>query len=305
MVSRVSTRHGLAIVAAAAVVVACSEDGPPRPAASTPFPMPNPPTSGLPNAQSFLASDGLVLDEVTGLAWQASVDIGPGEAGGFVWQDAVDHCDALAQGGHTDFRLPTRLELVSIVDFSTTDPAIDESAFPNTPSEAYWTRSAFATDPEQSFYVNFFFGYTSTNFRVYSQSVRCVRNASQPALPTDDRFRVDGDTVLDRMTGLRWERSPAFSLSSFEDAAVHCDGLALDGAVGFRAPSMKELQTLVDETRTDVAIDPVAFPGASGDGYWTSTLVAEAPDSAWLVRFSDGYSQYATVDTPNLVRCVR
>ena len=70
-------------------------------------------------------------------------------------------------------------------------------------------------------------------------------------------------------------------------------------------PCVKELQTFVDETRSDIAIDPVVFEGATGDGYWSSTPLASDPESGWFVRFSDGYSQYGALDTPNLVRCVR
>jgi hypothetical protein len=268
--------------------------------------MPNPRSSGLPHAHQYSVNEAseLVLDEVTGLSWQRSADRGPGEMGGFVWQDAVAHCEALVHGGHDDFRLPTRLELVSIVDPSRTDPAIDPDAFPDTPSEAYWTASPVVSDSEQSFSVNFSFGTTSTNFRDSEQAVRCVRNAREGELPTD-RFRVAGDKVFDDMTGLRWERSPTFPASSFGDAKTYCSALDIDGDRSFRVPSVKELQTLVDETTRGVAIDPVAFPGSRGDGYWSSTLLATDPESAWLVRFSDGHSLYDVLDIPNLVRCVR
>jgi hypothetical protein len=296
-----------------ALTVACEPEGPPRPTGEAPFPMPNPPSSGLPHTQSYDHDGDLVLDEVTGLSWQRSVDRGPGEMGGFIWEEAQDHCDELVQDGHDDFRLPTRLELVTLVDFTMLDPAIDAEAFPETTSEAYWTASPVATDPEQAFYVNFFFGYTSTNFRVYEQFVRCVRTAGQPELPTAaDRFRIEGGTVLDRMTGLRWERTPTFvaslpesEMSRYARAANYCSTLVLDGESSFRMPSMKELQTLVDESRTDLAIDPETFPGATGDDYWTSSLLEGDPESAWFVRFSDGYSQYAALETPNLVRCVK
>ena len=274
--------------------------------------MPNPPSSGLPHPQSYDTKGELVDDEVTGLSWQRTLDTGPGENGGFVWQDAVDHCDDLVAGGYDDFRLPVRLELVSIVDPSRTEPAIDSDAFPDAPPDATWTASVLAADPTQSFSLNFSFGETSSTARDTELLVRCVRTDEQPALPpSSERFRVEGGSVLDRMTGLRWERTPNYqppspdsSTTRHATADEYCDDLVVNGEAGFRVPSMKELQTLVDETRTGIAIDPVVFPGATGSGYWSSTLVVDDPASAWLVRFSDGYSLYSELDAPNLVRCV-
>jgi hypothetical protein len=306
-----SERHR--ILALIVLVAGCAPEGPPRPDGKAPFPMPNAASSGLPNPQDYETKGNLVVDRVTGLWWQQTVDTGPGEFGGFVWQDAVDHCRDLEVDGYDDFRLPTRLELVTIVDPSRTDPAIDSDAFPDTPSEAFWTASPVATDPEQVFHLNFLFGDTSTNSRVNEQAVRCVRTGQRPELPSGpQRFLLEGGIVVDRMTGLRWERMPSYlppsadeEITGQESAARYCDDLFVDDISGFRLPSMNELQTLVDESRTDRAIDPIVFPGASGDGYWASTFVSDDPESAWLVRFSDGYSLYAEIVTPNLARCVR
>jgi hypothetical protein len=291
----------------------CGPDGPPRPTDKAPFPMPNPPSSGLPHPQSYDTKDELVDDEVTGLSWQRTIDTGPGENGGFIWQDAVDHCEDLVVDGHDDFRLPARLELVSIVDPSHLDPAIDSDAFPEAPSDATWTASVVAAAPEQSFSLNFSSGETSTTARDTELAVRCVRTGEQPELPpSSERFRVEGGTVLDRMTGLRWERTPSYQppvldpeTTRHASARRYCDALIMNGQAGFRVPSMKELQTLVDETRVGIAIDPGVFPGATGSDYWSSTFVSDELRSAWLVRFSDGFSLYAELDAPNLVRCVR
>jgi hypothetical protein len=258
-------------------------------------------------------TDELVIDEVTGLAWQRELDEGPGESGGFTWQEALDHCDELDQGGYDDFRLPTRIELVSLVDPSTTDPAIEVLAFPDTPGAAYWTASSLAGDPDQAYQLHFSFGDTSSSSKEVELTVRCVRDHDQPPLPPpDERFRVEGGTVVDRMTGLRWERTPTFvasptdaEASSFMRARSYCSSLVVNANSSFRVPSMNELQTLVDETNPEVAIDPVAFPDTPAEGYWTTSIVANDGKSAWFVSFATGYSQFDALTTPNLVRCVR
>ena len=275
--------------------------------------MPNARSTGLPHPQSYEATDELVLDEVTRLVWQRELNEGPGEAGGFTWQQAVDHCSALEQGDYDDFRLPTRLELVSIVDPTTKDPAINSFAFPDTAPSPYWTASSVASDAEQAYRLDFHLGDTSSSSKDAELSVRCVRDHQQPPLPPpDERFRVEGGTVLDRMTGLRWERTPTFvasqptaELSSFARAVSYCGALVINGNASFRVPSVNELQTLVDETNPELTIDPDVFPGAVADDYWSTSLRSEDAASAWFVRFSDGFSGTSSLTKPKFVRCVR
>ncbi|MDY0004698.1 MAG: DUF1566 domain-containing protein, partial [Polyangia bacterium] len=77
-----------------------------------------------------------VLDRVTGLTWQRAVP-----AVSFDWWEAREHCAAMTLGGHDDWRLPGRMELVSLLDYGSLDPTIDLEAFPGTPSDFFWTAS--------------------------------------------------------------------------------------------------------------------------------------------------------------------
>jgi len=300
-----------------AFVVGCSADDGAPPAADPGasaldrtralWRMPNPALPGLPNPQRYeaAATPELVVDQVTGLSWQRSADSGPGEGGGFVGEDALAHCAALELGGHDDFRLPTRIELVSIVDDSVTGPALDPSAFPNENSEAFWSASSVPGDPEQRFHVNFFFGYTTANLTVYAQWVRCVRTAVAPESSALGPLTADADVVHDPATELSWQRTVAPEPLEFSEANAYCADLELAGMSDFRLPSMKELQTLVREDVTEgPLIDQAAFPATPADLGWTSSVVSGNPASAWLVRFSDGYALYAALSTPAVTRCV-
>ena len=132
------------------------------------WPMPNPPGTGLPNTASYdTSAPGIVKDRMTGLEWQRDVD-----PSSYKWADAKDYCAKLQlQGGC--WRLPTMVELMSLVDFTviksvTTDagtqypPKIDVSAFPDTPSDVFWTSSPLAGDPSRAWYVDFSSGSSST-----------------------------------------------------------------------------------------------------------------------------------------------
>ncbi len=69
--------------------------------------------NGAPHLESYTQNgDGTVTDLVTGLMWEQPV----GMAGG-TFTDAMSYCDGLSLAGHSDWHLPTRIELVSIIDF--------------------------------------------------------------------------------------------------------------------------------------------------------------------------------------------
>lgn len=138
------------------------------------WPMPNPASAGLPNPSNYTvdAANGTVLDNVTKLMWQRAVD-----PGSFVWAGAYFYCDDLVYGGYSDWRLPTRIELISLVDFTkpSPGPTIDTTAFPNTPGGTFWAFSPVATLPSTFWAVDFSKGQTNGIGDSSMVWVRCVR----------------------------------------------------------------------------------------------------------------------------------
>ena len=152
------------------------------------WPMPNS-APGLPNGQSFdTVNEIIVLDRVTGLMWQRNLS-----AATVSLADAKLQCARLNLAGYDDWRLPSRIELVSILDLTRVEPAIDVTAFPQTPSDWFWTSSLAANDPQAAWYVYFYFGYPKTDIATNKFSSRCVRTAYRTLRPksvtTPDRHR--------------------------------------------------------------------------------------------------------------------
>jgi hypothetical protein len=83
--------------------------------------------------------------------------------------NAVGYC------GYKDWRMPTDQELISIVDFSRVNPAIDTTYFPNTQSNWFWSSSPLADYSYLAWFVDFFNGGSGNDFKDYDYNVRLVR----------------------------------------------------------------------------------------------------------------------------------
>ena len=147
------------------------------------WPMPNPASQpGLPNHASYTIQDLVVVDNVTHLTWQRFPDTLSFAA--YTWTDAQAYCASLTLGCYTDWRLPTRIELISIVDYArnvagqSMVPTIDPVAFPATPMEGFWSSTVDSTGVAAPYvwFTDFGTGETTavqTDFA--SKRVRCVR----------------------------------------------------------------------------------------------------------------------------------
>ena len=265
------------------------------------WPMPDSTSTVTASAPSYdVGVTGVVSDRVTGLTWQRAVS-----ADSYGWAAAADHCACLRLAGHDDWRLPTRIELVSLIDVRRQSPAIDPSAFPDTPGEWFWTSSRAADDPAAAWYVAFFDGDTHHMDVETPYRVRCVR-VDEAAVPARRAVVRDDGTVVDAATGLTWQRTADPALRTWSEAGAACAGLGSDGgASSWRLPTAKELQTLIDETRVDPAIDLTAFPDTTGDSFWTSSPLAGQDGYAWFVSFYAGVAYNSPTAEPHRARCVR
>ncbi|MGY5450277.1 PKD domain-containing protein [Agarivorans sp. MS3-6] len=64
------------------------------------------------------------------------------------------------------------------------------------------------------------------------------------------------------------------------------NALSLCGLTNWRVPAYPELQSLVDYSQTNFAIENDYFPNTDNDGYWTSTTLSQFNSAAWRVNFN-------------------
>jgi hypothetical protein len=130
-------------------------------------------------------------------------------------------------------------------------------------------------------------------------------NASAPA----GRYVVTNGgtangTVYDTKTKLTWQQTVPSGGYDWAGAKTYCAGLNL-GGTGWRLPTIKELQTIVDDSQTNPAIDTTAFPSTPSDFFWSSSLLAGSSSVAWIVYFFAGVTGGLDVSKTYYVRCVR
>ncbi len=117
----------------------------------------------------------IVTDSTTGLQWQDNAIVKSTERS---WMYAINYCeDTLILGGYSDWRLPNANELLSIADYSRSEPAINNSVFVNTSftfSDFYWSSTA-DTYADRAWVVRFGDGSSYYNGKTYGNYVRCVR----------------------------------------------------------------------------------------------------------------------------------
>lgn len=64
------------------------------------------------------------------------------------------------------------------------------------------------------------------------------------------------EAVLDKETGLTWEKSPVETRMTWYQAVEYCTKKELGGRMGWRLPTVEELASLVDPSQSDPALPP-------------------------------------------------
>lgn len=130
---------------------------------------------------------------------------------------------------------------------------------------------------------------------------------------TTARFVVlanwNNEAVLDRETGLVWEKVPSTATGIWFQAELRCADLNLGGRMGWRVPSRAELQSVVDRSQLSPAL-PIGHPftvlSSSSDFYWSATTVGDGGgSSAWIVSFRNGEALGGGKSIFLLTWCVR
>jgi hypothetical protein len=237
--------------------------------------------------------DGTITDMITGLMWSQTPDM---DADGDIdvndkmtYNNALEGANTYSIGDYTDWRLPSIKELYSLIIFSGVDPSGYEGtstddlvpfintdyfdfAYGDTDAgeriiDAQYATTSMYVDGELLFGVNFAdgrikgyglqapFGHGEKTF-----SVMYVRGNATYGV---NEFVDNGDgTISDNATGLMWMQDDNGEGNIWEEALTYAEDFEHAGYSDWRLPDVKELQSIVDYTRSpgttnSAAIDPI------------------------------------------------
>lgn len=224
-----------------------------------------------------------ITDLITGLVWTET-----GEEPQQRWQDAIDYCDELVHAGVDNWRLPSKVELESIVNYNKTYSAIDEVF--SCQSAFYWSSTPHLPNPPYAWGVYCLDGADHWLHKSNKYAVRCVRDGQQMAGAASDK--------------LQWQQKEGKKRHTWQSGLHYCETLVQEGMADWRLPNIRELKTLANYAEYYPAADPTLSMQSAT--YWSSTTVgSETPSTAWAVFFGNGDDLWREKDQLHNVRCVR
>lgn len=275
-----------------------------------------------PKPRFSIAGDGLVRDLLTGLEWPQNAS--PGEFP-LTWQESLDAIREMNRQdflGHADWRMPNRREMRSLISHGARNPALpDGHPFQGVATTWYWTSTTSAMAQGYAWYAHLaggrmFYGRkdgVSMFWPVRGQSRVLPRTGQRLCFGADGnllecaqtghdaevmagaawpepRFTVDGEEVLDRLTGLVWHREADLAKGpvAWDEALRVARGLADSTGIKWRLPNINELESLVDASTANPAL-PKGHPFKGvGQAYWSSTTSFYEPDWSYCLYLHKG-----------------
>jgi len=114
----------------------------------------------------------VVLDKKNAIYWQDDL---ASQENSQDWDDAVEYCHKLVLNSMNNWRLPTFNELLSIVDYSRVDPAINP-VFEYVNEDTYWTSVDFSATSSRAWTIDFRTGKSYYSYKTTNHTIRCVKD---------------------------------------------------------------------------------------------------------------------------------
>ena len=274
----------------------------------------------------FKRKENIVRDLLTDLTWTQNAN--PNEFP-LSWDEAFKQIKAWnneAFHGYTDWRLPNRRELRSLMSYQAQKPSLPKKhPFSNIFLNWYWTSTSAAINPAYAWYIHLegarmFYGKKDQYCLVwpvrgkgngllpqsgqkkcydkYGYEMTC-QNSSQDGEYRlgknwpEPRFKANGNIAKDRLTGLNWSINADITEEPVEweqalETIKRLNDKKWEGINNWRLPNINELESLVDCSTHSPALPVNNLFRNVRDGYWSSTTSYFELDWAWVLYMVKG-----------------
>jgi hypothetical protein len=142
----------------------------------------------------------------------------------------------------------------------------------------------------------------STEMEEVMPAVEEVAPAYEQVAPAS----ISEDVFVDYDTNLMWQDDIESQTikKNWQGAMDYCQNLSLAGFDDWRLPKIEELESIIDDTRSDSAIK-LGFENVVSDYYWSSSSSVGNSNYAWDVYFGNGGGITNGKNSSSSVRCVR
>lgn len=188
-----------------------------------------------PTADFTANANGTVKHTRTGLMWKqcneglSGAVCATGSASFLAWTDALTAAKGSNFAGYSDWRLPNKQELESLVDRSCYSPAMNDGVFPGAVADWTWTSTTNESDPAAASMVSFDAGHHNANAKAFPLAVRFVRGGQFfDSLASTDAVAPETTIISSPVSSAATVASIAFA--GTDNVAVTGFECSLDGA---------------------------------------------------------------------------
>lgn len=121
-----------------------------------------------------IASNLIFMRCSIGQTWDGAECIGDPEP--YTWQKALSTAQSTTYLDNNSWRLPNLKELSVIIESACVRPSINETVFPNTAPDDYWTSTPSLLNEQSAWAITFTNGSNAVKLRSRSLYIRLVRN---------------------------------------------------------------------------------------------------------------------------------
>ncbi len=259
------------------------------------------------NIPYFLINgDGTVTDTISGLMWQQT------DGGEMTIENAVIYCSTLTLAGYSDWRLPNTHESFSILNHQNVNPSLDNTVFPTSLAEYWWTSDRQPNDSSKVWVTNGG-GGVGNHPKTETLSAggpkhfhtRAVRDIYPTTIIANHFSDNLNGTITDNITNLIWQKKSMNDSLTWEDALVKADTMILGGYSDWRLPNIKELQSINVEQIMNPSIITTYFTNIGINKVWSSTTLPNQITKAWYLDTKYGVTTYQTKTSKQKVLFVR